>query len=647
MLAAEALRGARMRHFTLWLVLLLTACAADPGIWDEGSPSTDPAGSVQQSLSVHSSVRDTYIKAGKTPREGATTVWADNVTTTSRAHALLKFDLGGQSGTVSAVSLELDVSDSGSGFQIYELKRNFDAAADWNYYASGSPWATAGAGSTTHDRGSTVLGTVNCPTTGSCTTSLNTAGVGLIQSWVNAGKQTAGLILVGSSAENIGFTSSEGGKAPKLKVSYAPASVPALRDTYIKAGKTPRDTAATVWVDGITSSSMAHALLKFDLSGRSGTLSAASLELDVVDTGTGFEIYELKRNFDGAADWNHHASGAAWAVAGAGSTTHDRGSTVLGTVNCSALGPCDTSLSSAGVSLVQSWIDSGKSNAGLIIVGSAAQNLGFRSIEGGSAARPKLNLSFGGSSPPPPPPPAATLRVITFNVKKGGTSGELVDDQCQLMANHNPDVLLLQEVPNHSLPRNYMEYVTQMRTITGNSNWKHVFSGVHGGPMVMSRLPLQSQEVRAIGPSSFGGSRHGVRIGVNLGGHTVQVWNTHIDIEGTNWGCGHCQTNIDTLLAWVGESQFSGQRKVLGGDFNANLSSGSAQRYVIERILAHSFVDTSTEAYGSNSAVPATNGGWRPDHIFRSSSLSTNASQVVNNAGTSDHHMIVSEVAIQ
>jgi endonuclease/exonuclease/phosphatase family metal-dependent hydrolase len=637
------------RQFTLWLVLLLSGCASELGTSDESSADNGPASSVQQGLSVHSSVRDTYIKAGRSPRDAATTLWADNVSTTSRAHALLKFDLGGQSGTVSAVSLELDVTDSGTGFQIFELKRSFDAAADWNYHASGAAWTTAGAGSTTYDRGSTVLGTVSCPTTGSCTTSLNAAGISLVQSWVNAGKQSAGLILVGSLAENIGFTSSEGGKAPKLTVAYAPASVPAIRDTYIKSGKTPRDAATTVWVDGISSSSRAHALLKFDFSGKSGTLSGASLELDVVDTGTGFEIYELKRSFDGAADWSYYQSGAAWATAGAGSTTHDRGSTLLGTVNCPALGPCVTSLNSAGVSLLQSWIDSGKSNAGLIIAGSSAQNLGFKSIEGGSSARAKLNLAFGGASPPPPPPPppSATLRVITFNVKKGGTSGELVDDQCQLMANHAPDVLLLQEVPNHSAPRNYTEYVKQMRAISGDNGWTHVFSGVHGGPMVMSRLPIQSQEVRTIGPSSFGGSRYGIRIGISVGGHALQIWDTHIDIEGTNWGCGHCQTNIDTLLAWVSESQLSGQRKVLGGDFNANLGSGSAQRYVIERILQHSFVDSSVEAYGSNSAVPATNNGWRPDHIFRSSGLSTKSSKVVNNAGTSDHHMIVSELAIQ
>jgi hypothetical protein len=50
-------------------------------------------------------------EAGKTPRDASTAVWVDNITSTSRAHGLLKFDLSGQSGTVSAVSLQLNVTD--------------------------------------------------------------------------------------------------------------------------------------------------------------------------------------------------------------------------------------------------------------------------------------------------------------------------------------------------------------------------------------------------------------------------------------------------------------------------------------------------------------------------------------------------------
>ncbi len=637
-----------LRHIAIAAVVL-SACAGDR----VDAPSHAGRVDTLQQSATFSVVTDTYIKAGRTPRDAATTIWADNITSTSRAHALLKFDLRGQSGAVSAASLQLNVEDSGGGFEIYELKRNFDAVADWNNYAAGAAWTMPGAGSTTSDRGTTVLGTVNCPSTGTCVTSLNSAGVALVQAWVDSGNAAAGLLLVGTTAENIGFTSSEGSGTlkPRLNVSFG-ATVPATRDTYIKAGQTPRDAAPTVWVDNVTTTSRAHGLLKFDFGGQSGTVLASSLQLNVTEPGRGFAIYELKRDFDGVADWQSYASGASWATAGAGSTTSDRGGTVLGTVDCPQVGTCLTALNASGVSLIQSWVDSRATNAGLILVGTTAENIGFGSIEGSSALRPKLLLTLGAAPPPspPPPPPSAPLRVVSFNVKKGGTTGELVDDQCRLMASTNADVLLLQEVPNQAAPRSYTEYVRQMRLITGDGNWDSRFPGVHSAPMVMSRLPIETSESRVIGQNSFGGSRYAVRVAVRVGGQIVQVWGTHIDIQESNgvWSCGYCQSNTDALVRWMNESPFVGQRKVVGGDFNANLSSGAEQRYVIESILANGFVDTSVEAYGSNSAVPITNNGWRPDHIFRSSTgLSTNASQVISNAGTSDHHLLLSELAIQ
>lgn len=244
------------------------------------------------------------------------------------------------------------------------------------------------------------------------------------------------------------------------------------------------------------------------------------------------------------------------------------------------------------------------------------------------------------STSPPAPAPSDLLRVMTFNMKHGESD---VAAQVQFMANQNPQVILMQEVPDYSRPRHYLEYRDRMQALTGVT-WYYIYDY---GVMLMSRIPFNTSERRSLGGNSWGGYRAGVRAEITVGGQRVNVWGTHLDIK-CCWSGGYVLENMEALLRWASESQFSGTRKVIGGDLNANTLAGDPlQREAIARIRGAGYVDTLVEIYGSDSKCPATNNGWRPDAIYRSSGFRTRSSRVIDAGWLSDHKAIQTELELQ
>ena len=143
-------------------------------------------------------------------------------------------------------------------------------------------------------------------------------------------------------------------------------------------------------------------VIKWDTSSiPAGSLvDSAQIAIDVFDASTGsYEIYEMKRYWiESEATWNIFAAGNNWQTPGANGPL-DRGSTVLGAVTASAVGPYTISLGPDALTLVQSWIDTPGSNNGLIIANTTTGNgLDFRSSEYGTAtSRPKLTISYSPS----------------------------------------------------------------------------------------------------------------------------------------------------------------------------------------------------------------------------------------------------------
>ena len=126
--------------------------------------------------------------------------------------------------TVQSATVTLQVTNStGNTYNLYGLSRAWtEAQTTWQNAASGSPWATAGALGAS-DRGASV-GTIT-GATGSRTVTLNSAGVALVQGWVNGGTNAGIIIASTSNTDGVDFASSEHATLanhPRLNITYLP-----------------------------------------------------------------------------------------------------------------------------------------------------------------------------------------------------------------------------------------------------------------------------------------------------------------------------------------------------------------------------------------------------------------------------------------
>lgn len=182
-------------------------------------------------------------------------------------------------------------------------------------------------------------------------------------------------------------------------VSYAGTS-----DTLIRGDKiaTTGGSATTLSVDGSPDNGV---LLKWNVSQipAGSIIDSVSITLQVTDPSVeAYEIFEMKRNWnESQATWVSYASGQRWATAGAQGTA-DVGSTVLGTVLKTAKGTVTVNLNTAGIALVQRWIDNPATNFGFLIKDytSSGDKLDFASSENSNKAyRPMLSVNYTSGSP--------------------------------------------------------------------------------------------------------------------------------------------------------------------------------------------------------------------------------------------------------
>jgi len=141
------------------------------------------------------------------------------------------------------------------------------------------------------------------------------------------------------------------------------------------------------------------ALLRWDLSTvPSGkTVTSAQLTFNVVDTsGSAYELYALNRAFtESTATWQRADASTTWQTAGANGSA-DRATTVLGSVTGSSTGSLTITLNAAGVSKVQSWVNSPASNFGFVLLDYAnSDGLDLSSSEAATVStRPKLTVTY-------------------------------------------------------------------------------------------------------------------------------------------------------------------------------------------------------------------------------------------------------------
>jgi hypothetical protein len=180
------------------------------------------------------------------------------------------------------------------------------------------------------------------------------------------------------------------------------SSYAGTRDTYISQASPTSNygTLNVLRVDGDAGSGMdLSTLLRWDvLSIPAGSVvQSVALTIFVTDPSPNtYQVYELKRPWvENQATWQVFAAGSNWAAAGANGAL-DRGSAVLGTVTASAQGSYTLTLNSAGLNLVQSWVDTPSTNNGIIIANTTnADALFFRPRHASNTAnRPKLTVTY-------------------------------------------------------------------------------------------------------------------------------------------------------------------------------------------------------------------------------------------------------------
>jgi hypothetical protein len=164
-------------------------------------------------------------------------------------------------------------------------------------------------------------------------------------------------------------------------------------------------------------------LLQWALSGlpADAVVTSASIKLQIVNASANtYSLYELLRGWnEGEVTWNRATASNNWATSGALGAT-DRGS-VIGSVT-GATGSKTITLNSAGISMIQNWINNPTSNHGIVIANASnTDGIDFASSETSTAAqRPLLSVTYttnsgAGVCGSTAAPPARYDHVVIFS----------------------------------------------------------------------------------------------------------------------------------------------------------------------------------------------------------------------------------------
>jgi hypothetical protein len=180
-----------------------------------GTPQTIQ---LQDGLNTYAGTQDAHVASGR-----ATTNYGTNATLTAdgsdgtngRLVALLKWSVSQipAASTVTAASLTVQVSNSSTG--------------TYNLYAVNTSWTEGGAtwnGVNPPNNQGALVGTLSATSTGSKVVQLNSAGIALVQGWVNGSSVNNGIMIIDAgSTDGLQMRSSEystQGQRPKLTVTY-------------------------------------------------------------------------------------------------------------------------------------------------------------------------------------------------------------------------------------------------------------------------------------------------------------------------------------------------------------------------------------------------------------------------------------------
>ncbi len=142
-------------------------------------------------------------------------------------------------------------------------------------------------------------------------------------------------------------------------------------------------------------------LLSWDISSipAGSEIQSASIRINVENAtaAPGFDLYAMEQAWtEGGATWETYDGSTVWPGGSGGAGTGSRGSTALGNVAPTSTDFYDLTLNSAGVSVLQDWLDNPANNRGLMVwAGSTTDGLDFSAKENGiTASRPRLRVEY-------------------------------------------------------------------------------------------------------------------------------------------------------------------------------------------------------------------------------------------------------------
>ena len=326
----------------------------------------------------------------------------------------------------ASITLEI-VNASTDSFPIYEALTPWqEKQATFQDSLTGQAWASPGA-SGSADRGDTILGFVTGSALGPATIDLNADGLKVIEEWVEDPASNNGFViqdLANGTTDDLDFRSSEDqtiAMRPQLSVDYLEGpAIPgafgiSLRngiDGYVGTTDTRlRSDFPTRNFGGSTKLELDGrpdqvTLLRWDLSDvpEGATIQTGQVTINAINASNStYYLYEgLTAWNEQQADFSQAADGSPWDEPGAAGSG-DRGSQILGVLTAPDLGASTVALNSAGVAVLQKWLDDPASNHGFVIQNLNDRNtddLDFKSSEESDISlRPELALTYDSDVP--------------------------------------------------------------------------------------------------------------------------------------------------------------------------------------------------------------------------------------------------------
>jgi endonuclease/exonuclease/phosphatase family metal-dependent hydrolase len=187
---------------------------------------------------------------------------------------------------------------------------------------------------------------------------------------------------------------------------------------------------------------------------------------------------------------------------------------------------------------------------------------------------------------PPPPPSGGSLRVLSWNGSFGtGTdSVRNYDRTAQYVANMNPDIAGLCEIPSEMVST----FINSLNAKTGRSwFWYHIpkYQGTTEGNLIISKYSFSSTSGRYL---SY--QRSVAQATIVVGGRTINFFATHLDPDSS----GARFQQVTELQAFA--SGFSESRIVVG-DFNAGPDTSESVR------MTSGYYDTWMRAMNAGTAT--------------------------------------------